>query len=190
MNKLIVFGGTFNPLTYAHDEVINLAKKYFNEESIIILPSSEKFFYSWKNYDESMILPLDLRINILKEYSKRNKNILSLNEIEGKTYKTIDSLDLLKKEYSKKEAYFLLGSEKIKEIDTWYKIDTLIKENYLVFFKRNNDDIDALINESEFIKSHLDRCIFIKDTLSKYQDYSSTLLREYLKKKIIKSLKR
>ena len=36
MNKLIVFGGTFNPLTYAHAEVINLVKTYFNEEKIVI----------------------------------------------------------------------------------------------------------------------------------------------------------
>ncbi len=181
MNKLIVFGGTFNPLTYAHEEVIELAKTYFNEEKIVILPSSDKFFYSWKNYDESSVLPTSLRINILKEYALRSNNILSLIEIDGKTFKTYDSLNELKKEFNKKECYFLLGSEKIKEIEKWYNSKKLIEENYLVFFKRNNDDIDTLINETEFIKNHIDRCIFIKDTLSKYQEYSSTKLRELIK---------
>lgn len=181
MNKLIVFGGTFNPLTYAHAEVIELAKTYFNEEKVVILPSSDKFFYTWKNYDESSVLPTSLRLDILKEYSKRSNNILSLIEVEGKTFKTYDSLNELKKEFNKKECYFLLGSEKIKEIESWYNSNKLINENYFVFLKRNNDDMDKLINESEFIKSHLDRCIFIKDTLSKYQDCSSTKLRELIK---------
>ena len=183
MNKLIVFGGTFNPLTHAHIEVIDIAKAYFKEEKIVILPSSDKFFFNWKNYDESNVLPSDLRINILKEFVKRSNNILSLIEIENKTYRTYDSLNELKKEYDKKECYFLLGSEKIKEIERWYNSENLIKENYLVFFKRNNDDIEKLINESKLIKSNLDRCIFIKDTLPKYQEYSSTKLRELIKNK-------
>lgn len=181
MNKLIVFGGTFNPLTYAHDEVINLAKKYFNEESVVILPSSDKFFYTWKNYDNSMILPTKLRIEILKEYSNKNNDLLSLIEVEGKTFKTIESIRELKKQYNKNECYFLLGSEKIKEVHTWFLSDELIKESFLVFFKRNNDDIEKELEKSDFIKANLNRCIFINDTSLKYQECSSTKLRELIK---------
>ncbi len=190
MNKLIVFGGTFNPLTFAHDEVIEFSKKYFNEESVIILPSSEKFFYTWKNYDESMILPTKLRIEILQEYCKKNNNKLSLIEVEGKTFKTIESIIELKKIYKINECYFLLGSEKIKEIHTWYKANELVKETHLVFFKRNNDDIKSEIEKSEFIKNNIDRCIFINDTLKEFQDFSSTKLRELIKNNDYKSAKK
>ncbi len=190
MNKLIVFGGTFNPLTFAHDEIINLAKSYFNEENIVLLPSSDNFFHSWKNYDESMILPTKVRVETLKEYCNKNNCLLSLIEVEGKTSKTIESIRELKKEYKKEECYFLLGSEKIKEVHTWFLADQLIKESYLVFFKRNNDDIKKEIEKSSFIKSNLDRCIFIEDTLSEYQDYSSTKLRELIKNNDYNSAKK
>ena len=120
----------------------------------------------------------------MRVLTQDKKNIYDCDEffvVEGKTFKTYDSLNELKKEFNKKECYFMLGSEKIKEIESWYNSEKLINENYFVFLKRNNDDIGKLINESEFIKSHLDRCIFIKDTLSKYQEYSSTKLREFIK---------
>ncbi len=183
MNKLIVFGGTFNPLTFAHDEVIKLAKSYFNEEKVILLPSSDKFLYSWKNYSKNMIIDSSLRIKILNEYSKKNNNIVSLIEINGTTFKTYDSIKKLKEEYKINECYFLLGSEKINEIYSWYKIEELLKESKFVFFKRNNDDISKLINNNEFILNHLDRFIFINKTNNKYQDYSSSKLRELLKNK-------
>ncbi len=183
MNNLIIFGGTFNPLTYAHDEVIKLAKEYFKEDKIILLPSNDKFLKDYKNYSSNNILDKNLRLKILKEYCNRNNNDLSLIEIEGKTYKSYDSIIELKKEYKINKCYFLLGSEKINELYSWYKIEDLLKETTFVFFKRNNDNINELIKNNEFINKHLDNFIFINNTNNKYQDVSSTKLRELLKNK-------
>ena len=103
----IVFGGSFNPITKAHLDIINKLKEKFNPENVIILPASDN--YTWKNLTKS-----NDRLNMIKLVCK--DCIISDYELKQSTYKgTINSLNYLSKTY--KDLYFCMGADNLEKFD-------------------------------------------------------------------------
>lgn|SRR5574344_655049 len=183
MNNIIVLGGTFNPLSRAHSYILKSAKRKFKASKVILVPTSDAFLLNWKQYDKASILPLNVRLNILKDYVKRNKNVeLSLLETSGKTAKTIDTLNELLKENKDSKIYFLCGSEKINEIEKWYRSTDLLKNFNIIFVERNNDDVPFLINNNHFYDQYKSHLNIIKQN-NKMEYVSSTKIRDLIIKK-------
>lgn len=188
--QILIFGGTFNPLSRAHGDLIRYLKRIFKPEKVIILPTGNGFFHSRKHFDENSILPLDLRLKILNEYKKRNKNIeIELIEVEGITSKTYDSLNYLQSKYPDYELLFCFGTEKADELVRWYKIEELLEKYRIVLIRRNFDDFENLFMGNEFLKKHKEDFILV-DSKDDLQDISSTKIREAIKNKDINELKK
>ena len=188
--QILIFGGTFNPLSRAHGDLIRYLKRIFKPEKVIILPTGNGFFHSRKHFDENSILPLDLRLKILNEYKKRNKNIeIELIEVEGITSKTYDSLNYLQSKYPDYELLFCFGTEKADELVRWYKIEELLEKYRIVLIRRNFDDFGNLFMGNEFLKKHKEDFILV-DSKDDLQDISSTKIREAIKNKDINELKK
>ena len=188
--QILIFGGTFNPLSRAHGDLIRYLKRIFKPEKVIILPTGNGFFHSRKHFDENSILPLDLRLKILNEYKKRNKNIeIELIEVEGITSKTYDSLNYLQSKYPDYELLFCCGTEKADELVRWYKIEELLEKYRIVLIRRNFDDFGNLFTGNEFLKKHKEDFILV-DSKDDLQDISSTKIREAIKNKDINELKK
>ena len=188
--QILIFGGTFNPLSRAHGDLIRYLKRIFKPEKVIILPTGNGFFHSRKHFDENSILPLDLRLKILNEYKKRNKNIeIELIEVEGITSKTYDSLNYLQSKYPDYELLFCFGTEKADELVRWYKIEELLEKYRIVLIRRNFDDFRNLFTGNEFLKKHKEDFILV-DSKDDLQDISSTKIREAIKNKDINELKK
>ena len=95
--KIIVFGGSFNPLSKAHGDLIHLLINNYKPDRFILLPSSDEFIKEKKHFQEEDIIPLNKRLKILNEFNKRNRKIeIELIEINNPTFKTYDSLIFLK----------------------------------------------------------------------------------------------
>ncbi len=45
---LIIYGGSFNPVTKAHEEIVQILKEQFKNADILLIPVN-KDNYSWKN---------------------------------------------------------------------------------------------------------------------------------------------
>lgn len=158
---LIVFGGSFNPFSKAHGILINLLKRRFKEAKIILLPSSDEFMIEKKHFEKEDILPLKIRLNILKIFKKRNKRVeIDLAEINNPTFKTYDSLIYLKKKYPDKEIFFALGSEKLANLEKWYKIDELLKNFKFIILKRGDEDFSAFNRSSNLYLKYPNSFIF------------------------------
>ena len=65
--KIIVFGGSFNPLSKAHGDLIHLLINNYKPDRFILLPSSDKFIKEKKHFQEEDIIPLNKRLKILKD---------------------------------------------------------------------------------------------------------------------------
>ena len=59
MEKIGFFGGSFNPPTIAHFEIVKLAKKEFNLDKVVIIPMGDK-------YDKKDLLPFKYRYRMLE----------------------------------------------------------------------------------------------------------------------------
>ncbi|MFN3550527.1 MAG: nicotinate-nucleotide adenylyltransferase [Endomicrobiia bacterium] len=124
-NKIILFGGTFDPPHYGHLILAQYAKEFLNAEKVIFIPCYKpphKINYKLTHYKH--------RLNMLILATKDNKGFeVSRYEIKKKgisyTYRTVN---WFYKKYSKKQIYFLIGFDSLINLTTWQKWQEIIKK--------------------------------------------------------------
>lgn len=131
---LIIFGGSFNPPTLAHKELIDKIKLKYNNAKIIIVPVSCKN-YTWKH-------------NLINDEDRYNMLKLMFNDIEISRYEfMIDKYEgtyKLLSDFKKidKDIYFLIGSDNLAQMPLWLNFNNLIKDFKFIVVKRPGDEID------------------------------------------------
>ncbi|MDF9866684.1 nicotinate-nucleotide adenylyltransferase [Bacilli bacterium PM5-3] len=160
--KILIYGGTFNPVHLAHIENINLACHTFSFDKILIIPNKNGHF---KENDELASIEDRLKMVDLA-LKKLNKNIdVEISRIEIDSENNLysnDVVDCLINKYKNAEFYFLIGSDQARNIDKWYKIAELKKKVKFIVTKRDENYCD-----DEFLTINND-----------IMPYSSTAIRE------------
>lgn len=165
-SKILIFGGTFNPIHYGHLNILNCAQEKINPNLTIIIPTGNT---SYK--DKYPIDSLD-RLNMLKiAFSEYENLIISNLEIQNKSNSyTFDTISELKKQYLNADFYLLIGSDQWNDLSNWYKYDELAKEVTFVVAKRDDYELKTY---SDFQPIILNNQVL---------DISSTKLRTFVKK--------
>lgn len=176
MKKLIVvFGGAFNPITSAHLSVAQALINQFDIEKVLFMPVSD-------NYKKENLARSSHRINMLNEVCKKNKNFaVSTIEIDCKELLyTIDSLRIIKDMYPNNQITFFMGSDNLKQIDTWKEFDVLMTDFLFIVINRNGDNTEKIVNENEKLKKYKNRFIHFEQTIR--NDGNSSYIRSLLEK--------
>lgn len=173
---IAIFGGAFNPPTLAH---INLAKQILdnlsNIKKIIFVPVSTKYNKNGLAEDKD-------RFNMLRTICKKIDNI-EVSDIELKSSRqlfTIETLDKIQAQNKNKKIFFIIGTDNLKQLDTWHNVDKLLEKYKVIVLKRNNDNISEIINNSNVLSNHRESIVELKNI--KPINLSSTHIREKLKK--------
>ncbi len=163
--KLGFFGGSFNPPTIAHYNLIKQALLQYNFDKVYFVPMNDY-------YPKAGLVSLEDRINMLEKMCKNDENIcVSTIENEFKEKSTaIDSLRLIEKRYINDDIYFFMGEDNFSKMKYWKDYENLKKYNYIVF--QRNEKIDNTID--------LKNVIYMKN--SENLSISSTIIRSKLKK--------
>lgn len=194
--KLIaIYGGSFNPPTIAHKNIVKDILSIDLIKEVIYLPVGDR--YKKKNLINSKYR-VDM-LNILKYDLRMEGYSVDINTLEIDSKKrlyTLESLRLLKNIY-KNELAFVMGTDNIKKVETWYNYQSLLKEFYFIIIERQNDDINKIIKENNVLRNYQNRFIILKET--SYKNVSSTYIRDnlytdlnitqYISPKIIKYIK-
>lgn len=145
-NKIIaVFGGSFNPPTKAH---IDLAKQILDKmdgvEKVIFVPVSTK-------YNKNGLAPDEVRFNMLQKICNNYENIeVSSIELDSpRQLYTIETLKIIQNQYPNNEICFVIGTDNLKELDTWHKVEELISTFKIMVLKRDNDDMQEIIKQNQ-----------------------------------------
>lgn len=172
---IAVFGGSFNPPANSH---INLAKQILendkNIEKVIFVPVNEK-------YNKDGLASNEDRLFMLQEICKNNENI-EVSDIEVSSQRqlyTIETLTLIQEQYKENEIYFVLGTDNLKELETWYKTKELLEKFKILVLERGSDKVEDIIENSDFLKRH--KTAIIKSPNIEKIDLSSTEVREKVK---------
>jgi len=178
MNKKViaVFGGSFNPPINSH---ILLAKQIIKKcdivEKLIFVPVSTK-------YRKSKLVSDGHRYNMLNLICK-NEDKLEVSDIELKQDKqlyTIETLDLLKEQYGEKyDLWFVMGTDNLKEVDTWNSPERLLREYKIIVLEREDDKLEEIIKNDELLLKYKQSLIKI-DGIDKIF-LSSTMIRDEIK---------
>lgn len=171
--KILIYGGTFNPIHYGHINNIEVACQTFDFDKIMVIPNkighfkSEDDLASWQD----RLAMIELGLKDLKGVSCP----IEINKIELEAKKMIYSIDVIesiKKEYPKAELYFLIGSDQVAKLDYWRKSEKLKTLVTFIVSKRNDR-----FKSSELLVLNND-----------VYDVSSSLVRQYYATTLISSV--
>ncbi|MBQ3145302.1 MAG: nicotinate (nicotinamide) nucleotide adenylyltransferase [Clostridia bacterium] len=178
MNKKVIaiFGGSFNPPINSH---ITFAKqiieKCSNVEKLIFVPVSTK-------YQKSKLASDEHRYNMLKIICENEDKLEASNIelIQERQLYTIETLDLLNEQYGERyEMWFVMGTDNLKEIETWRESERLLEEYKILVLERENDKLENIIKDSKLLTKYKDSLIKI-DGIDKIF-LSSTMIRDKIK---------
>lgn len=176
MKKIIMFGGAFNPPLNSH---FLLAQQIVNEvediDKVIFIPVNIKY-----EKNEALISSED-RYNMLKMVCDKNENFeVSRLEIDSnRPLFTIETLDILQKEYPEHQILFATGTDNLKEFDTWEGADKITGKYKVLIFERDTDKMEDIIASNPFLKANKDTFIKLKENTR--TNLSSTFARSKLR---------
>ncbi len=168
--RTVLFGGSFNPPTIAHYEIIKYLS--LNYDEVLLLPNGDSYSFAGKILDS-----FNHRVKMLEIMTKSFSNIKIL-ELENRsdfkgTYHTLRLLN---------HPTFVLGSDCIDKLHLWKHFDELLNENNFIVFNRGSDDVRSLLNNNKHLNKSLDKFEIIDFNVS---DVSSTEFRNDINKEIV-----
>lgn len=157
--KVIIFGGSFDPVHTGHIFVAKNALKMLNADKLFFVPCknhpNNKKLYST---DQQRCEMLNLAIANIDQF------YLSMFEIENKnnvSY-TIDTINYFKKKFPNAELFLLIGYDQLINFKNWKDYQNILKQTKLICHARDkqkiNIDFDVLfINKKINVSSTLVR---------------------------------
>ncbi len=175
--KLIaVFGGSFNPPLNSHfsiaEQIIN---EYENIEKVIFVPVNSK-------YQKTGLLENEHRYNMLKLVCDKSSNFL-VSDIEIKNDRqlyTIETLELLQKEYPDNIICFIIGTDNLKIFSKWWSAKELVSKFKILVVERDEDNMEEIIKKDEFLLENKNSFIKLKENIK--SNISSSFVRDKLKR--------
>lgn len=198
--RIAIFGGSFNPPTPAHIEIIRYLRNTLQIDKIVILPCGMR-------QDKPDLIDGHHRVSMIKTacqnsfgeeplcYSIYDPSILLdraallIDEFEiVVNKKMMPTADLLRKYHHQSpghDIHFVLGADLLQSIHTWEDYDSVLLQHRYIIFARSGYQLELyhpIIKNSIVIDDHI------------FYDVSSTKIRFYLqlymKERQTNSLKR
>lgn len=148
--KILLFGGSFDPIHNAH---IELTLQAYNELKVdkcyFILAKNPR----WKKPLSSSKQRLEMLELALKDYKQFEISLIEYNSNKEITY-TYDTI-MEMGNFNQNEYYYLIGTDQLALLHKWYKIDELSSLVHFVVFKR----YAYPVNEENLNKYH---CTLLK----------------------------
>lgn len=188
-NKILVVGGAFNPPTAAHIEIPLIIAQKLKMDSILYLPVGN-------NYNKSTLIDIEHRKNMLQiainnSIKKRlqinqNDNISTyidfLEAYHYRTLSTIESLDILEKEWNA-DLYFFCGADNLITLPYWDHADKLLDHYHIVTYTRADWKLKEIISNNDLLLTAFknNRILTVANEDITLRNVSSTIVRDLLK---------
>ena len=175
MSKIVVFGGSFNPITKAHINIINNAIKLVNANKGIIVPVGNY-------YTKDDLIDYYHRYEMIKLAIKSSESIL-INDCNNVNIqpKTLETLNHLQNLYPNDNLYFLMGKDNLLDLNNWYKPHELLSKYHIIVVDRNTSLTISDILKDDLFKNHLNNILILNSDIDNY-NISSSLIRTNITK--------
>lgn len=110
MKKIIIFGGSFNPIHNGHVMIATKALEQINADRIYFVPTHKSTFK--QPFNISDVHRKKMIQNIIKQNDKFHFNWFELNTKNEKSYLTVK---YFKKKFENAQIYFLIGSDNLEK---------------------------------------------------------------------------
>lgn len=177
-NRIVLFGGSFNPIHNGHIAIAEAAANEFGIDNIVLLPNKTTYY---KEHSDRYASDED-RVRMLEIVAKAYP-FLSVNDMEikrGGVTRTIDTVDELLREDRDRKIYLIIGTDSLDWIDKWVDAERLLDNVSLIVAMRKGMDEEGFEEKTSILKAaHPDLEIY-KLGLDKI-DISSSEIRSRVK---------
>ena len=171
--SIALYGGSFDPIHIGHLITAENALETYNLEKVIFIPS-----YITPLKGRELEASDKNRFEMTKLSTKDNfKFEVSDYEIskEGVSY-SYHTVKYFSELYKNKKIYFIIGTDRAKDLKKWYNIEELSKLVTFIFTARNGESLEEIIASDEFYKT-----ISYEIMISPIIEISSSLIRDNIK---------
>jgi len=154
--KIILFGGTFDPVHTGHIEVARAAAEKIGAKKVILVPARRSPHKNQKPLAEDTD-----RVSMLK-LAIAGKDIFQISPIElnrAEPSYTIDTIRQIQQSFGNNyELYWLIGADMLSSLSKWYKIDELLNKCNICVMNRggfDKPDFDSLA--AKFSKENIEK---------------------------------
>ena len=183
MEKLVVYGGSFDPVHNGHLRIASAASLFLNADVVFVPAKAPR----WKSPDATP----EERLAMLKLALKEKGNAsFSIDTVELKspgdvTY-TIDTARYFKKKYPNRELYLLLGADEVNLFPKWKDAEELAKLMTPLYVTRPGVRLDdAILTKYQMRRLPFDESGPVSSSaVRELQDIDIPLsVRDYIEKK-------
>lgn len=141
MKKILIFGGSFNPIHIGHIRMARRAADFIGADKILLIPSKIPPHKSGK------YLAADGdRLNMCTVAAKADQRMEASGielALEGVSY-TVRTLELLKDKFKDAELYFLMGADMLLCFDKWKQPDKILTLASVLAVPRDEGEAEVL----------------------------------------------
>ncbi|WP_242945188.1 nicotinate-nucleotide adenylyltransferase [Oribacterium sp. C9] len=171
--KVGIMGGTFDPIHYAHLALGECARVQLALDEVWFMPAKDPYFKKKKN-----VTPEKLRAEMTSlAVSDREGFKMSDFELlrEGETY-TAETLEKLDELYPDIHFFFIIGSDSMYQIDTWWHPEVIMRLATLVVAEREYPERKrSFMEQVRYLEDRFGADIRVLDFVE--SDISSTMIR-------------
>lgn len=139
--KILIFGGAFNPPHIGHLHILENAIDYIHPDKILILVDKVS---PWKHL--ASLLPYTYRYTMVHNLFCKNLNC----EIYENKNNLVYSSDIIQEIHHNNldaQLFFLVGQDQYKVIETWNNYDIINRLTTIVCYKRGDEPITRLFDK-------------------------------------------
>ena len=153
-DRIVIFGGAFNPPTRAHLDIATEALYYLDAEKVLFVPVSD--LYKKDNVEISYH-----RVNMLNLAIGNFRRLeIDFTEVDAvKLTYTYETVEKIKSQYQDKELFLLIGADNLEDFKNWKNQRSIMENCSLLVVNRNNSSIDEIIESNEILTEFKDKVI-------------------------------
>ena len=132
--KIGLFGGSFDPVTKQHEQIVKEALNFLNLDRIYVIPTN---INPWKN---DTVASNEQRFEMLEEVFKNDAKITVSDyelSVGGINY-TINTIEYFKSIHQNDTLYYIMGMDQVQKFDQWFQAKKIASIIQLVCFQRGN----------------------------------------------------
>lgn len=178
---VIVFGGSFNPPTIAHLNIVKKLLKTFKGSTVLILPVGD-------DYKKPELVHFSIRYEMLTLLFKDLENVyISSLESTAHYQGTLYSLNRLSEQYN--DLYFVIGSDHLEGLKQWIKYEELLKTYPFIVMNRktglSKEEAEKMFEKQPHCFTYVDfeseiSSSTVRNVLDKREEYLTKEVHDYI----------
>lgn len=173
MEKLLVFGGTFNPIHNGHLALYRHFAKKLGAHRVLLIPS-----HIPPHKRPTELASGKARMEMCRLATADDARVLvsDMELLRGGASYTSDTLRTLQRTYPHGELYLVVGSDMLFTLDTWHEAEAVMQMAVICALARHAGEYGALLQKTQELKERFGGRFLIDN--AQVVDVSSTQVRQ------------